>query len=290
MPAQTATTDRFQLPASVLSELPDAVIVTDNDGHVVYWNGPAEHLYSLRAEEVLGHPLELCVPELNSERELFLHVRRGIRIQRELVLSREPGKEIYLESFVSPLNDKQGLPAGTLWIQRDVSDRKRLETELRSCQALLRERGRKETAETCSIDSEHRDVVLWAEDDDNDALLMTRAWQQAQVEDQLLRVRDGAEIIQYLSGTAPYEDRQKYPLPRLLLLDIRMPQMTGMQVLQWLHSQPEFNNLPVVMLTSSAATCDVHEAARFGVKGYLVKPVTVADWVVKVKTVTSQCR
>jgi CheY-like chemotaxis protein len=110
------------------------------------------------------------------------------------------------------------------------------------------------------------------------------------VEDRLVRVCDGLEVIDYLSGVGPYADRQQFPLPRLLLLDIKMPQMTGMQVLQWLHTAPQFRDLAVVILTSSGASNDVHEAARLGVKGYLVKPVDVTEWIVKVKTVTSQCK
>jgi CheY-like chemotaxis protein len=121
-------------------------------------------------------------------------------------------------------------------------------------------------------------------------MLMARAWRQAQVEDQLVRVTDGAEVIDYLKGEGAYHDRQQHPLPRLLLLDIKMPQKSGMEVLQWLHAQPRFKDLPTVILTSSGASSDVHEAARLGVKGYLIKPVDVTEWIVKVKTVTSQCR
>ena len=130
MLSSSAATDHFQLPVSVLTELQEAVIVTDNDDHIVYWNGPAERLYALKAEAVLGHPLERCLPELKSDQELLLHSRRAFRIQREVTLNRNDGSKLFLECAASPLYDKNGLPAGTLWIQRDISERKRLEAEL----------------------------------------------------------------------------------------------------------------------------------------------------------------
>ena len=103
-------------------------------------------------------------------------------------------------------------------------------------------------------------------------------------------MRDGTEVIRYLRGDGVYSDRAQFPFPSLLLLDINMPGASGLDVLQWLKGESRLPQLPVVMLTSSAASCDVHEATRLGVKGYLVKPLNPAEWVFKVKTVTSQCR
>ena len=279
---QRTATENFNLPFSVLTEIRDGVIVTDNDGHVVYWNGPAEDFYGLRAEEVLGRPLLSLCPELASQ-------SRASDGKERDVAHRRGGAEIYLECSEVPLYDQHGVPAGTLWVQRDVTERKHLEMELAKCHALLRERNWS-PHEPEDLGSSDRDVVLWAEDNDNDAILMARAWRQAQVEDQLVRVKDGAEVIEYLKGEGAYYDRQQHPLPRLLLLDIKMPQKSGMEVLEWLHAQPRFKDLPTVILTSSGASSDVREAARLGVKGYLIKPVNVTEWIAKVTTVTSQCR
>lgn len=75
--------------------------------------------------------------------------------------------------------------------------------------------------------------VLWAEDNDDDAFLMERAFKMAQIPNLLFRVTDGRQVIAYLTGQEPFSDRQEYPLPRFLLLDIKMPYMSVLEVLGW---------------------------------------------------------
>ena len=115
-------------------------------------------------------------------------------------------------------------------------------------------------------------LILWAEDDDNDALLVWRALRKAELTSSLIRVKDGKEIIEYLDGSGCYSDRTQYPLPSILLLDIKMPVKNGFEVLEWKMSQPRFHDLRAVMFSSSAEDSDRHTARRLGVNAYFVKP------------------
>ena len=86
-------------------------------------------------------------------------------------------------------------------------------------------------------------------------------------------MRDGEEVLKYLKGEGPYADRAKYPEPCVLLLDIKMPRLTGHQVLEWLRQQPEWRDkLPVVAISSSDLPIDVKPAFELGIRDYLVKP------------------
>jgi len=116
-------------------------------------------------------------------------------------------------------------------------------------------------------------TVLLAEDDSNDVLLTQRAFQKAGIANPLRVVTNGEEAVAYLSSESPYGDRQKHPLPALLLLDLKLPRKSGLEVLEWLRGQPGLKRLPVVMLTSSKETSDVNRAYDIGANSYLVKPV-----------------
>jgi|SRR6267378_485995 len=114
--------------------------------------------------------------------------------------------------------------------------------------------------------------ILLAEDDENDVLLLKHAFNGAQVQNPLYTTRDGEETIDYLSGTGVFADRNEYPLPTLLILDLKMPKRTGMDVLQWLRKQPVLNCLPVVILSSSGHRHDIERAYRLGANAFVVKP------------------
>jgi CheY-like chemotaxis protein len=118
-------------------------------------------------------------------------------------------------------------------------------------------------------------LILWAEDDENDAILFKRAFQKEHLPKTIVRVHDGEEVIKYLKGDGCYADRSKYPLPSLLLLDIKMPQKDGFEVLEWKQSRPDLRDLPVVMFSSSDIERDVETAERLGARAYLVKPGTL---------------
>jgi len=116
-------------------------------------------------------------------------------------------------------------------------------------------------------------TILLVEDDPNDVLLIQRAFRKSNVANPIQVVGDGEEAIAYLSGRGPYADRERYPLPVLLLLDLKLPRKSGFEVLEWLRQQPGLKRLPVAVLTSSAETPDINRAYDLGANSYLVKPV-----------------
>lgn len=115
--------------------------------------------------------------------------------------------------------------------------------------------------------------ILLVEDDPNDTILIRRAFQKAGFGDSLKAVADGEQAMQYLQGQKDYRDRARYPLPFLLLLDLKMPGTDGFEVLQWIRRQPDLKRLLVVVLTSSNLQADVDKAYDLGANSYLVKPV-----------------
>jgi CheY-like chemotaxis protein len=115
--------------------------------------------------------------------------------------------------------------------------------------------------------------ILLVEDNPDDVLLIQRAFQKAGLRDALKVVRDGAQAIEYLSGSGLYADRRRFPLPFLVLLDLKMPGTDGFDVLQWARAQPDLKRLLIVVLTSSNLQTDVDRAYELGANSYLVKPV-----------------
>jgi len=121
-------------------------------------------------------------------------------------------------------------------------------------------------------------TILWIEDDPDDVLLIGRAIRKAGL-DQPSLVRDGREAVAYLSGTGPYSDRSVHPFPALILLDLKLPKMSGFEVLQWVRGHEATSRIPVVMFTSSKERADVDRAYDQGANAYLVKSVDHDDLV-----------
>ena len=113
---------------------------------------------------------------------------------------------------------------------------------------------------------------MLAEDDPNDVLLIQRAFQRTHLANPVQVVRDGEEALAYLSGQGAFADRERHPLPVLMLMDLKMPRKTGLEVLAWLRQQPGLKRLPVIVLTSSNQSPDVNRAYELGANSYLVKP------------------
>jgi len=131
-------------------------------------------------------------------------------------------------------------------------------------------------------------TILLVEDSPDDAFMVKRALRQAGVSQPLIHLRDGEEAVEYLSGKPPYEDRNKFPIPALVLLDLKMPRLTGLDVLSWLQTRLELAHIPVVVLTGSVRTEDRQEAEKRGAVGYQVKPVAFEDLVVIVRQVDAR--
>ncbi len=127
-------------------------------------------------------------------------------------------------------------------------------------------------------------TILLAEDNATDALMVQRAFRKAHLLNPVQVVDDGDKAVAYLSGQGPYADREKYPLPVLLLLDLKLPRRSGLEVLEWLRQQEGLKRLPVVVLTSSKESSDVNRAYDLGANSYLVKPVDFDPLLEMVKT------
>ena len=116
------------------------------------------------------------------------------------------------------------------------------------------------------------DNILVVDDDVNDVFLLRRAFQRANLAAALRVAQDGEQAVAYLGGQGEYADRERYPLPALMLLDLKMPRKSGFEVLEWLRRQPGLRRLIVVVLSSSNQHSDINRAYDLGANSYLVKP------------------
>jgi CheY-like chemotaxis protein len=119
--------------------------------------------------------------------------------------------------------------------------------------------------------------VLFAEDNSNDIFLMERAIRKASLPIQLHLVRNGEEAVSYLRGEGEFGDRTRYPLPMLVLSNMKMPKMNGLELLRWIRQQPEFESVPVVVMSSSEDPGEAKEFSALEVNSYTIKPVAQVD-------------
>ena len=122
------------------------------------------------------------------------------------------------------------------------------------------------------------ETILVAEDNDDHVVLVKRAFQQASFLNPLQVVPDGAEAIAYLNGDGQYADRTEYPLPGLLLLDLKMPNKDGFEVMAWIREQPALGALRIIVLTTSDRVDDLQRAYELGASSFLVKPIDFRDF------------
>jgi CheY-like chemotaxis protein len=128
-------------------------------------------------------------------------------------------------------------------------------------------------------------TILLVEDEPTDATLFLRAFKKSGVLNPILHLRDGDSALHYLAGRGEYSDRDKYPLPALILLDLKLPGMSGIQLLQWMHIQGEIRRIPVVVLTGDTDQKTINAAYDLGANSYLVKPGTGDDVARMVKAI-----
>jgi CheY-like chemotaxis protein len=120
-------------------------------------------------------------------------------------------------------------------------------------------------------------VILVAEDDERDLILLQHALKDTNHTPNLQTVLDGEEVISYLSGEGEYADRRAHPYPDLLILDLKMPHLTGLEVLEWLKNYRLHNYIPTIMLSGSGMEQDVAEAYSLGVQTYFTKPASLEE-------------
>jgi DNA-binding response OmpR family regulator len=129
--------------------------------------------------------------------------------------------------------------------------------------------------------------VLYIEDDPNDSELLRAAMQQAKVGFQLQCVEDAEMALAYLQGQGSYADRGTFPLPGLILLDLKMPRTSGFEVLKWIRKHRELEQVPVVVLSGSELKEDMQQAYAGGANSYLVKPLGFESLVHLVRNIHS---
>ena len=115
--------------------------------------------------------------------------------------------------------------------------------------------------------------ILFAEDSMEDAMLTIRALNKSGFTNKLLHVKDGAEALDFIYCRRIYSDRNPKSHPKIILLDLKMPKMSGMQVLEKVKSDDELKSIPVVILTSSQEDPDIEKCYSLGANSYIVKPV-----------------
>jgi CheY-like chemotaxis protein len=139
--------------------------------------------------------------------------------------------------------------------------------------------------EDAGMDDLRQSTILIAEDSGEDVLMLKRAFHNARIANPLIEVRDGEQAMHYLSGVGVYADRARYPIPFLMLLDLRMPKMSGFEVLERVREQPALHELIVVVLTGSDNIRDVNRAHELGANSYLIKPGNFDELVEMVKRI-----
>jgi len=117
-------------------------------------------------------------------------------------------------------------------------------------------------------------TILLVEDEVNDVFFMKHAFMEIGLDNPMQVATDGREAINYLSGVDKYADRERFPMPCLVLLDLKLPRVMGLEVLKWIREQPELETLIVIILSSSQLMPDIEWAYRLGANAYLVKPST----------------
>ena len=113
--------------------------------------------------------------------------------------------------------------------------------------------------------------ILHVEDDENDVFLFRRVFEQTGITSPLHVVTDGEMAINYLSGAGQFADREKYPLPCLVLTDLNLPKRSGLDLLQWIRRDPQLKKMVVVLFSSSALPRDVEQAYELGANAYIQK-------------------
>jgi CheY-like chemotaxis protein len=126
-------------------------------------------------------------------------------------------------------------------------------------------------------------VILLAEDSEADVLLLERAFKHVGIDALVHTVADGVEAIAYLNGDGRYARREEFPLPDLVLLDLKMPLANGFEVIEWVRAQPRLVALRIVVLTTSDQVRDIDRAHRVGANSFLVKPISFDDFKVLVR-------
>lgn len=121
--------------------------------------------------------------------------------------------------------------------------------------------------------AQRTETILIVDDEPSDIEFVTRALTRVGVTNPIRTAANGEEAIAYLTGQGAFANRIAHPFPRVVITDLKMPQMSGLQLLRWMQENAAFRVVPIIVFTSSTAQSDVNEAFRLGTSAYFVKPV-----------------
>ncbi len=119
--------------------------------------------------------------------------------------------------------------------------------------------------------------ILIVEDSKDDYFLLSHALAKNGIQNPVHWAKDGVEAIEYLRGQGIYADRNRYPIPKVLIVDLKMPRLGGLELLEWIKDQPQLRLLPVLVMSSSNQPQDVSGAYSLGASTFFMKPSTFDD-------------
>jgi len=129
-------------------------------------------------------------------------------------------------------------------------------------------------------------MILIVDDDENDIFFVKRAFTEINVHCTFHMLKNGQEVVDYLSGHEQYGNRDRYPLPIMMLMDLKMPVMDGFEVLAWLRAQPGIKVIPTVVFSSSDLPADITRAYELGANSFMTKSVTYDGLLIKLQTLS----
>jgi CheY-like chemotaxis protein len=129
------------------------------------------------------------------------------------------------------------------------------------------------------VKSQQGPLVVMADDDDDDCMLAKDAFQEAKAQGSIVCLVDGMELMEYLSHSGKYAGERGTPLPALILLDLNMPRKDGREVLKEIKSLLAFQNIPIVVLTTSQEEEDIIFSREAGANDFITKPSSFSGWV-----------
>ena len=129
-------------------------------------------------------------------------------------------------------------------------------------------------------------VILIADDDPEDRMLVKEALEESRLKNKMAFVENGEELLDYLQNRGKFADKEAYPIPGLILLDLNMPKKDGREALKEIKADPHLRIIPIVVLTTSKAEEDILRTYNLGVSSFIAKPVTFSGLVDAMRTLS----
>lgn len=126
-------------------------------------------------------------------------------------------------------------------------------------------------------------IILLVDDDQADINITLRAFKKLQTKDEIFVVKDGQEAIDFIFNLGKFEDKKKFPMPDLILLDLKLPKLSGFQVLEKLKNDSRCKHIPIIILTSSKNEDDIRKCYELGCSSYIPKTISYENFVEIIK-------